>query len=188
MKAAIYLRVSSDQQTTDNQLPDLERLATARGYEIVKVYREDDTAWKRGHQRELQKARVSAYYREFDVFMVWSLDRLSRLGARSMFDIVEGFWNLGVTVVSPQDSWIEADNMARPLLLSVFASVAKWESDRRSERTKAGLARVKASGKHIGRPKGKKDGIGVHRKRSGYFKRWEDEREIKVPKNSSTVL
>jgi len=179
MKAAIYLRVSTDQQTPDNQLPDLERLAAARGYEIVKVYREDETAWKKGHQRELQQARQDAYYHNFDVFMVWSLDRLSRLGPHAMFDIIEDFWNKGITVVSPQDSWVESDTMMRPLLISVFASVAKWESDRRSERTKAGLARVKATGKHIGRPKGKKDGPDVHRKRSGYFKRWENKKEMK---------
>jgi hypothetical protein len=64
------------------------------------------------------------------------------------------------------------------LLSSIFAWMAHAESERRSERTKAGLARRKAEGKPIGRREGAKDS--KPRKRSGYVKRWENEREAKA--------
>ena len=141
MRAAIYCRVSTDEQTTDNQKLQLIKLANARGYEITTIYYENETAWKRGHQAELDRCKHDAFMREFEVLLIWDIDRLSRLGPSVMFNIVEGFWNMGLTVVSLQQPWLEVDNMVRPILIAVFASMAKWESDKRSERTKAGLAR-----------------------------------------------
>ncbi len=61
------------------------------------------------------------------------------------------------------------------LLLSIVAWIARMESERRSERTKAGLERAKAAGKRLGRPAGSKDR--QKRKHSGYFRRWAYERE-----------
>lgn len=144
MKCAIYCRVSTDDQTTENQKLQLLKMATSRGYELTTIYYENETAWKRGHQAELERCRRDAFNRAFDILMVWDIDRLSRLGPSAMFNIVEGFWNLGLTVVSLQQPWLEVDNMVRPILIAVFASMAKWESDKRSERTKAGLARRKS--------------------------------------------
>ena len=63
----------------------------------------------------------------------------------------------GVKVVSYQESWIEAPGEMRDLLYALTGWVARMESQRRSERTKAGLARVKAQGKRLGRPLGSKD-------------------------------
>ena len=75
-------------------------------------------------------------------------------------------------VVSLQEPWIEVGGDLLDLLLAIAGWVARMESQRRSERTKAGLARVKASGKALGRPQGSKDG--KKRKRSGYFARYAD--------------
>ena len=55
MKAALYLRVSSTEQTTENQVPALQAYAKSRGYDIVEVYQEQESAWKSGHQKELHR-------------------------------------------------------------------------------------------------------------------------------------
>jgi putative DNA-invertase from lambdoid prophage Rac len=157
MKAAIYCRVSTDEQTTANQILALNKLAIARGYEIVQVYTESETAWKRGHQAELERCKQDAFNRVFDVILVWSLDRLSRLGVSAMFRICENFWNLGIKVVSLQEPQIEVEGYGREIMLFFAGLFAKMDSDRKSERTRAGLARRKAEGFTLGKPPGSKD-------------------------------
>jgi putative DNA-invertase from lambdoid prophage Rac len=75
-----------------------------------------------------------------------------------------------VQVLSYQEPWTEAGGELLDLLLAIAGWVARMESNRRSERTKAGLARAVAQGKRLGRPKGSKDS--KKRKRSGYFARY----------------
>jgi len=55
MKAAAYVRVSTEMQTTDNQLPSIEGLCKIRGWELVKVYSENASAWSGGRQTELAR-------------------------------------------------------------------------------------------------------------------------------------
>jgi len=81
MKVCIYSRVSTGEQDTRNQSTVLADWATQRGYEVVKVYAEEESAWRNGHQRELTNLIADARRRKFQVVMVWALDRLSREGA-----------------------------------------------------------------------------------------------------------
>lgn len=157
MKAAVYLRVSSNEQSTNNQFPALEAYAKNRSYEIVRVYEEEESAWKSGHQRELANLMADARQRRFQVVLVWALDRLSREGALAILSLVHKLSIYGVKVLSYQESWTEAPGELAELLYALSGWVAKMESKRRSERTKAGLARVKAQGKRLGRPLGSKD-------------------------------
>jgi len=157
MKAAVYLRVSSNEQSTDNQLPALEAYAKNRSYEIVKVYEEEESAWKSGHQRELANLIGDARQRKFQAVLVWALDRLSREGALAILSLVHKLSAYGVKVLSYQESWTEAPGELAELLYALSGWVARMESQRRSERTKAGLARVRAQGKRLGRPPGSKD-------------------------------
>jgi len=171
MKAALYLRVSTTEQNVDNQLPALEAYADSRGWQIVEVYQENESAWKSGHQKEL--ARLLADCRNgrhrVDVVLVWALDRLSREGAAAILNLVNTFKAYGVRVISYQESWTEAPGAIGEVLYAIAGWVAKMESERRSERTKAGLARAIAGGKRLGRPAGSKDG--GKRKRTGYLLR-----------------
>lgn len=144
MKAAIYCRVSTDEQTTENQIAPLLALAQSRGFEVVKVYQENETAWKRGHQAELENCKRDAFNRQWDVLMFWSMDRLTRQGVSSMFRILEGFWDLGITTLSLQEPELERGGVIREILIAVSAWIAKIDSDRKSERTKAGIARRKS--------------------------------------------
>jgi len=167
MKVCIYSRVSSGVQDTENQVMVLSNWAEQRGYEVVKVYQEAESAWKNGHQKELSHILEDARKRRFDAVLVWALDRLSREGPLAILTIVDRLKKCNVRVISYQESWTEAPGELADLLYALTGWVARMESQRRSERTKAGLARVKAQGKRLGRPPGSKDGR--KRKRRQWF-------------------
>ena len=168
MKAAIYSRCSTDQQSTDNQTLALEAWAKERGFDVVEIYTENETAWRSGHQAELARLVLDARRGKFEVVLVWALDRLSREGAAAILNLVNSL--KPVRLYSYQESWTEAPGIVGDILFSITAWVAQMESQRRSERTLAGLARVKASGKKLGRPVGSKDG--KKRRRTGYLLRY----------------
>ncbi len=89
--------------------------------------------------------------------LVWAQDRLSREGPLAILTMVNRLKNCGVKVLSYPESWTEAPGELAELLYALTSWVARMESQRRSERTKAGLERVKAQGKHLSRPPGSKD-------------------------------
>jgi putative DNA-invertase from lambdoid prophage Rac len=158
MKAAIYARVSTEEQAVENQIPVLENWAKQRGWVIAEVYREDASAWKAGRQKELARLRRDARQGKFNIVLVWALDRITRSGPAAAFEILKSFSDYNVKVYSYQESWTEAPNDAMyEMLVAVFTTIAKWESDRRSERTRAGMDRARQegtkSGKPIGRPR-----------------------------------
>lgn len=178
-RAAIWARVSTDDQTTANQLDQLRQWAARRGYDVAIEYVVTGSAWTGKHRTQLDDALRAARLGQFDVMLVWSLDRLSREGVEATLGILRRFRQHGCAVISLQEPWTDtADPHLAELLSSIFAWMARAESDRRSERIKAGLARKKAAGESIGRKKGAKDS--QPRKRSGYVKRWEHERELRA--------
>ena len=128
-----------------------------RGFQVVQVYQEQKSAWRAGHQRELARLGADARKRRFRVVLVWALDRLSREGSAAVLGIVSKLSRHSVKVLSYQESWTEAPGELGELLFAIAGWVARMESQRRSERTKAGLARAKAQGKRLGRPPGSKD-------------------------------
>ena len=89
--------------------------------------------------------------------LVRALDRLNREGALAILSLVHRLSTYGVKVLSYQESWTEAPGEVAELLYALTGWVARMESQRRSERTKAGLARVKARGNRLGRLLGSKD-------------------------------
>ena len=158
MKVAIYARVSTDEQSAENQIPVLEQWAKQRGWEVCKVVKEDGSAWKAGHQPGLAQLTKDARKGDFKLILIWSLDRLCRGGADTIFPILNKLASYDVKVFSYQESWTEqpSSDMYK-LLISIFAWVAEMESKRRSERTKLGMIRAKEkgtkTGKAIGRPR-----------------------------------
>lgn len=168
MRAAIYARVSSDQQDATNQVVILEAWAKERGWQVVEVYQESESAWKAGHQRELARLVLDARRNKFEIVLCWSLDRLSREGAATILNLIDAL--KPVRVFSHQEPWTEAPGLMADILFSITAWTAMMESQRRSERTKAGLSRAVANGKVLGRPSGSKDK--GKRKRTGYLMRY----------------
>ena len=171
-KAAILCRVSDAGQYTDNQLADLTAWAERRGFDVVATYEFQESAWKGAHQKQLSEVYRDARTGKFQVLLVWALDRLSREGPLATLEIVHRLGKSGVQVWSYQEPWTEAGGELLDLLLAIAGWVARMESNRRSERTKAGLARALTQGKRLGRPPGSKDR--KKRSRRGYLLRWAD--------------
>ena len=157
-------------QDTLNQVAQLREWAGRRGLEVVQVYEVEESAWKGAHQKALSRVLDDARRGKFNVLLVWALDRLSREGPLATLEIVHRLGEHGVQVLSYQESWTEVAGELRDLLLAIAGWVARMESNRRSERTRAGLARVKAQGKRLGRPPGSKDKR--KRARKGYLLRY----------------
>ncbi len=172
MKAACYLRVSTGQQDVSNQLPAIKAWCESRGYELAEIYAENESAWRVGHQRELARllSDLRSGRRKYDYLAVWSLDRLTRQGIASILGLVNAFKAHGCQVISIQELWTEQSGPMAELLYSITAWVARFESDRRSERVKAGQARAVRRGKKLGRPAGSKDR--GQRRRAGYYNRY----------------
>lgn len=150
-KAALYLRVSTGEQKTANQRPELEAMASARGWEIFHVYEEHESAAKR--RPVLEQVLADARRAKFSVLLIWALDRLGRSTLGNLL-LVHELDGMGITLVSSRDSWLETKGPARTLLISLLSWVAEQERIRIGERTRAGMDRARAHGKHVGRPRG----------------------------------
>lgn len=180
-RAAVWLRVSTGHQDTDNQVPDVERFADHHGYEITERYEVSDSAWKNGggpeYKATLKRALDDAHAGKFSVLVVWALDRIVRDeegGAEAALRLFRQFRQRGCIVVSVKESWLNGSPEVQDILIAFAGWMAQRESARRSERIKIGLARRQAEGKPVGRQPGSTDK--KPRKRSGYVARWERER------------
>lgn len=177
-RAAIWLRVSGNEQDEANQLPDIERLAAHRGHEITHRYELRQTAWadNDAYRAKLREMLEAAHRGEFDVLIVWALDRLSRHGVEATLRILRKLDQANVTLISVQEPWLSGSPETQELMVSIFAWVARQESARRSARVKAGLERRRKEGKPVGRQEGARDKLkpnGKGRNRSGYVRAWE---------------
>jgi len=172
-KAAIWLRVSTDRQHEENQLPDIERFCEHHGYQIVKRYVMSDVSAFKGEHRDALKDMLDAAWRgEFQVVVVWAADRICREGIEELLKLIRQLRERHAALVSVQEPWLNGNDATTELLAAIAAWVAQQESQRRSERIKAGLARRRAEGKTVG---GRKPGARDRkpRKRDGYAKAWE---------------
>jgi putative DNA-invertase from lambdoid prophage Rac len=144
MKAAIYVRVSTDKQTTDNQLPALRQVATARGFSDVDVFSEVESGAKR--RPVLEQLVADAKRGRYSVILVWALDRLGRGGALEALSLLEDLARARVGVLSYSEPWLDstADNPLRDVLIAFSATVARMERERLVVRTRAGIARYRA--------------------------------------------
>lgn len=148
MQAAIYVRVSTDRQTTQNQLADLQRLASARNL-CVTVYEEVESAAKK--RPVLDQMLGDCRAGKVQAVLVWALDRLHRSMVGAVNTVLE-LDRLGVQVISLREPWLDTSGPVRSLLVAIFGWVAEQERSRLIERTRAGIARARSQGKRIGRP------------------------------------
>jgi len=92
--------------------------------------------------------------REFDLLLVWSLDRFSREGMAATVGYLQRLASHGVAFRSFTEEHLSTENeLVRNILLATLASLAKLEREKISQRTKAGLEQARAKGKILGRPK-----------------------------------
>ena len=147
--AVAYVRVSTEDQSVENQVPDLRQLAEARGLKLGRVFSENVSAVK--HRPEYESMVTAAHSGKVGTILIWALDRLHRSMIGAMQTVLE-LDRLGVRVISLKEPWLDTTSPVRPLLVAVFGWVAEQERLRISERTKAGLDRARRAGKKLGRP------------------------------------
>ncbi|MGC2075825.1 MAG: recombinase family protein [Xanthobacteraceae bacterium] len=150
MRVAIYARVSTDDrgQDPENQLQDLRAWCAAAGHAVSCEYIDYESGRKAADKRK-QFASLfdDAAKRRFDCVLFWALDRFSREGMAQTIMHLQRLSSYEFH--SYTEPHLATDNeLVRNILL-----VAKVEAQKISERTKAGMARAKAKGIKVGRPK-----------------------------------
>ena len=142
-RVAIYARVSTDNKGRDpeNQLLQLRAWCNRIGYVVVREYVDHESGAKGADQRkQFGRLFADAARREFDMVLVWALDRFTRNGMAATVVDLQRLNSYGVSFHSYSEPHLSTDNeLVRDVLLAVLASLAKLEREKISQRTKAGL-------------------------------------------------
>lgn len=153
LRAAIYLRVSTNDQTTDNQQRELEAAAAARGWHVVGVYADAGVSGSKGRDKrpQLDLMLKDAVRRRFDVVMVWAVDRLGR----SLPDLVSSMQELhgSKTDLFVLQQALDTTTPAGRAMFGMLGVFAEFERSMIQSRVNAGLSRARAAGVKLGRPK-----------------------------------
>ena len=156
LRAALYARVSTDRQSTENQLRELRQAAERLGWEVVKEFVDRGISGAKGRKDrpQLDALLKGVARKDFDVVASWSVDRLGR----SLIDLVNMLQELhstGVDLYLHQQG-INTTTPAGKALFGMMGVFAEFERGMIQERVRAGLARARAkgtkSGNAIGRP------------------------------------
>jgi DNA invertase Pin-like site-specific DNA recombinase len=158
MKVAIYARVSMDEnyddkrfQDLENQLEPLRSFCKAMDYEIVAEYT-DKMSGANPARPNFRKLMSEALMHRFSGIIVWKIDRFSREGILATLSYIKQLKERGIFLQSMTETWINTkDDGITEMLLAIMSWMASEERRKISERTKAGMARKKAQGKHMGR-------------------------------------
>ena len=148
MKAAIYARVSTIDQTCENQLLDVRRYCEARGWTATE-YVDTGISGAKDRRPALDALMADARRRQVDTVVVWALDRFGR-NLRHLITAIEELNAAGVGFISLRES-IDTSSPTGRLLLGVMGSFAQFERERIRERIAAGLARARRQGQRLGR-------------------------------------
>jgi len=150
LRAALYARVSTSDQTTENQLLELRRYVEARGWTGAD-YIDQGISGTKERRPALDRLLTDARRRRFDVLVCWRLDRLGR-NLKHLITTLDELAAMGVAFTSLNEG-IDTTTPAGRLQLHLLAAIAQFERDRIRERINAGLARAKAQGRRLGRPR-----------------------------------
>lgn len=157
--AVAYLRVSTGEQTVENQRIAIEDWARGNGYLIVKYYIEEGVSGKipalkrPGFRRLLEE--VAIMNPKPLITLVYELSRVGRSFYETM-EAIRALESIGVPIisVSPRESFLQSlDPSMRKLILAIFSWVAERERELLSQRTREGMRRARLEGKHVGRPR-----------------------------------
>jgi len=169
LRAAVYLRVSTGEQTVENQRRDLEAAAAQRGWVIVATYADEGVSGAKGRDKRpgLDGMLKDAVRGRFDVVMCWAVDRMGR----SLADLVGTLQDLQGAKVDLflHQQAVDTTTPAGRAMFGMMGVFAEFERSMIVARVKAGMDRAKASprvgAKAIGRPKvasGKEAAIRAH--------------------------
>lgn len=150
MKIALYARVSMAlRQNPENQLIELRKWAAGAQHEVVGEYVDEISSRDTRPQKEavLKMLRLG----EIDGVAFWALDRWGRNMSELILELEE-FSKSGKALISYKEG-LDLSNAAGRLMANILASMANFERDRTHERIMLGLARARAQGKKLGRPR-----------------------------------
>ena len=165
--AALYLRVSTEEQDLRGQERDLRSEADRRGWTVVQVYQEKVSGTGRAERKEYDRLMVDAAApaRPWSHLLVWALDRFSReatftRATQAVLDLER----LGVSFHSLKEPTLDTPedgrpNLGRDVLLALLPVIASFDSKRRSERVRVAMRELREgrrrtrSGRPVGRPK-----------------------------------
>src|ERR1051325_2849320 len=152
-RAAVYGRVSKDWQTTDNQIMALRQVAARRGWEVVEVYIDHaiSGASKRDKRAAFDQMLKDVSRRKFDVLMAWAIDRMGR-SLHGLLETIAHLQATGVDLYLDQQN-IDTTTPSGKLLFHITGAFAEFERSIIQQRVYAGLARARAQGRRLGRPK-----------------------------------
>lgn len=152
-RVAIYARVSTDSQDTDNQLRELRTVAERAGWHVVDEFIDHAISGAKGRDKRPAFDRLlkAAARHEVDVVAAWSVDRLSR-SLQHLVGFLDEIHSRRIDLYLHQQG-IDTGTPAGKALFQMCGVFAEFERAMIQERVKAGLARAKASGKVLGRPK-----------------------------------
>jgi DNA invertase Pin-like site-specific DNA recombinase len=152
-RAALYVRVSTDSQSVQNQIEALRQVAERRGWQVVEVYNDAGISGAKGRNGRpgLDAMLKDASRRRFDVLMSWAIDRLGR-SLTDLLHIIQHLEACGVDLYLDQQS-IDTTTPMGKLVFQVTGAFAEFERTMIRQRIKAGLKRAVAQGAKLGRPR-----------------------------------
>jgi DNA invertase Pin-like site-specific DNA recombinase len=151
VKVALYARVSTVDQTAENQLLELRRYVAARGWTIVDEYVDHGVSGSKDRRPALDQLAADVRRHRVQGVVCWRLDRLGR-NLRHLVLLLDEWQSHGILFVTLGEG-IDTSTAAGRLVAGVLGSIAEFERARIQERIHAGLARAGAHGKRIGRPR-----------------------------------
>lgn len=149
IRAAIYVRVSTDGQNTEGQETELKEYAKHRGWEVTRIFR-DKMSGAKSSRPALDELMGDAKKRKTDIVLVWRFDRFAR-SVSHLLQALETFRAVGVEFVSISEQ-IDTASPAGKLVFTILGAVAELERSLIGERVRSGLRNAKAKGKRLGRP------------------------------------
>ncbi|MBI3725133.1 recombinase family protein [bacterium] len=164
-QVAIYARVSTLDQDPENQLRELRSYVERRGWTLVGEFVDRGVSGAKDRRPALDRLISDARKRKIDCIAVWALDRLGR-SLRHLVNLVADFEALGVDLVAYTQP-IDTTTPAGKLTFQVLGAVAEFERSMIRERVRAGVAKAKASGKRLGRPRAAIDLAGARQRIEG---------------------
>jgi DNA invertase Pin-like site-specific DNA recombinase len=163
-RATLYLRVSRDGQTTENQRLALEAVASQRGWTVTNVYEDNGISGAKGRDQRLGLDALlkDASRARFDVVMAWALDRLGR-SLRNLMDTLQDLEVANVDLFLHHQA-IDTTTPAGRVFFHILGAFSEFERDMIRSRVNAGLDRARAKGVRLGRPTVSKKVEGAIRK------------------------
>jgi putative DNA-invertase from lambdoid prophage Rac len=151
-RAAIYCRVSTDDQSCERQERDLSEFASRAGYDVVGIWKEVASGTK-NDRAERKKLLAKAQTRAIDLILVTELSRWGR-SLTDLVGTVEFLESRGVSLLTQSGLQFDLATAQGRLIASIFGAIAEFEAELIRERIKSGLANAKAKGKKLGRQPG----------------------------------